>query len=210
MKIKLEPGAFEPVRAHPTDGSGFSKEHKPAHNFRDLSGKQVGHLLVLKRVEDKCLASGIRKAQYLCLCDCGKTKKIIGESLARGTTKSCGCHRGDPLIRYSTKHGHRYERIYSIYCDMKKRCYNQKCIGYKNYGGKGITICDEWLNDFESFYNWSMENGYSDNLTIDRINSAGNYEPANCRWITRSENITRRNIEYWRRYHENQARTGSL
>ena len=176
--------------------------HNTVHNFVDLSGRRYGHLTVVERVEDRELKCGRKKVQYLCVCDCGNTTFVIGECLKSGKTKSCGCHRGDQLIRYSTKHGKRYERIYGIYCDMKKRCYNNKCAGYKYYGGKGVTICKEWLDDFNSFYNWSAENGYKDNLTIDRIDSSGNYEPKNCRWITRSENITRRNIEYWRKRRE--------
>ena len=85
---------------------------------------------------------------------------------------------------------------------MKKRCYNKKDKRYSSYGGRGITICDEWLNDFNSFYDWSMEHGYREDLTIDRIDNDGNYEPLNCQWITRSENSTKRNIEYWRKRHE--------
>lgn len=192
MKVYLDEGAFLPNRAHGT-----------AHNFIDLSGKRYGYLTVIERVEDREYKGGRKKPQYLCLCDCGNTTFVTGECLRCGCTKSCGCHRGDSLIRYSMKHSKSHERIYSIYCDMKKRCYNNKCSGYKNYGGKGVTICKEWLDDFNSFYRWSMEHGYDETLTIDRIDSSGNYEPTNCQWITRSENISRRNIEYWRKRHEN-------
>ena len=195
MKIEIDDGGYAPTRAYTT-----------AHNFVDLSGRKFGHLTVIERVADRVLNCGIKKPQYLCKCDCGKMAFVTGENLKRGSTKSCGCHRGDALVRYSTKHGKRYERLYSIYCDMKKRCYNKKCIGYKNYGGKGIAVCKEWLDDFNSFYSWAMENGYAEKLTIDRIDSSGNYEPSNCQWITRSENISRRNIEYWRKIHESRIR----
>lgn len=193
MKVFLEPIARElpPTRAHDT-----------AYNFIDLSGRRYGYLTVIERVTDKVYKSGRKKPRYLCRCDCGNIVSVVGESLRNGTTKSCGCHRADPLVRYSTKHGKRYERLYSIYCDMKKRCYNKRCNGYKYYGGKGITICEEWLENFNSFYKWAIENGYDEELTIDRIDSSGNYEPVNCRWITRSENISRRNIEYWEKWHE--------
>ena len=175
-------------------------------NFIDLTGEKFGHLTVVKRTEDKVLSSGVKKAQWLCQCDCGKQKSIIGESIRNGTTKSCGCHRGDSLVLYSTKHGKRYERIYDIFCGIKKRCYNENCINFKNYGGRGIEICDEWLNDFQRFYDWSIEHGYNDTLTIDRIDNDGNYEPSNCQWITKSENTRKRNIEYWRKVHENKIR----
>lgn len=177
-------------------------------NFIDLTGVKFGHLTVIKRTEDKVLSSGVSKPMWLCQCDCGAQKAILGESLRNGTTKSCGCHRGDALIIYSTKHGARHERIYNIYCGIKKRCYNKNAPNFKNYGGRGINICDEWRNDFLSFYNWSMQNGYADDLTIDRINNDGNYEPSNCQWITKSENTRKRNIDYWRKVHENQVRTG--
>ncbi len=85
------------------------------------------------------------------------------------------------------KHGLSKTRLYGIWRDMKKRCYCQSCKGYKNYGGRGITICSDWLHDFQTFYNWAMDNGYAENLSIDRINVNGNYEPSNCRWATKKE-----------------------
>lgn len=86
-----------------------------------------------------------------------------------------------------TKHNKYNSRIYRIWRGMKDRCYNINSKDYKNYGGRGIVVCDEWLNDFMSFYNWSMNNGYDDSLTIDRIDVNGNYEPSNCRWVTQKQ-----------------------
>lgn len=81
------------------------------------------------------------------------------------------------------KHGHRNEKIYAVYCTMKQRCNNKNSDSFKNYGAKGVSVCEEWEDDFESFYEWAIKNGYRDNLTIDRINVEGNYEPSNCRWV---------------------------
>ena len=107
---------------------------------------------------------------------CGTEFKTMLHNVKRGTTKSCGC--------YTKKHGLKNTRLYSIWCNMKKRTLNPKNKYYINYGGRGITICEEWL-DVQNFYNWAMENAYSDELSLDRIDNDGNYEPNNCRWTTR-------------------------
>ena len=172
----------------------------------DLVGQRFGYLVVLERAEDYALPCGQRQVQYLCQCDCGNKKVVRGLHLRGGNTKSCGCHRGDSLVNYCTTHGKSNQRIYNTYRAMKERCYNKHNIEYKNYGARGITVCDAWLKDFNAFYSWAMENGYADGLTIDRINNEGNYEPTNCQWITRSENSRKRNKEYWRNYHEGKVR----
>lgn len=90
--------------------------------------------------------------------------------------------------KYHLIHGLRHHRLYTIWANIKTRCYNSLDQHYKRWGAKGITMCEEWRNNFMSFYNWSMENGYKDDLTIDRIDNGGNYEPSNCRWVTIAEN----------------------
>lgn len=140
------------------------------------------------------------RENYLCKCECGKEVCVDGHLLKSGNNKSCGCLKIDKLIDRSTTHNKCHSRLYSIFKGMKKRCLKPNSINYNNYGGKGISICQEWLNNFESFYNWAIKNGYKNNLTIDRIDSNKNYCPNNCRWVTQKQQCrnTSRNhfIEY--------------
>lgn len=100
------------------------------------------------------------------------------------------------------KHNLNESKIYATYHNMKYRCYTKTCYAYKNYGGKGVIICDEWLSDFMNFYSWAVNNGYDESLTIDRIDEDGNYEPSNCQWITKSENTRKANIKRGERNNE--------
>lgn len=124
---------------------------------------------------------------YLCKCDCGREKTVCKTELKRGKVKSCGCLKAEYVSKAVSKHKMSHSRIYRTWTNMKARCYERKLSGYKDYGGRGITVCDEWKNNFMAFYNWAMANWYKDNLTIDRINVNGNYEPSNCRWATQAE-----------------------
>lgn len=157
--------------------------------FIDLTGQKFGRLTVIERAQNKG-----KHVMWMCECECGNRVNISSDNLKRGNTVSCGCYRSEKLAKRCKKHGHRYERIYRIWCGMKRRCYNAHEINYKLYGLRGITVCDEWLCDFGEFYNWSMSNGYEDSLTIDRIDSNKGYEPSNCHWTTRThQNNNRRN-----------------
>lgn len=136
---------------------------------------------------------------YRCKCVCGKEIIARFSELKSGHTSSCGCKRNENFTRYS--HGKSFTNIYRRWIGIKGRCFNPKNSRYKDYGGRGITVCDEWLDKkqgFVNFYKWAMANGFSEELTIDRINVDGNYEPNNCRWITKKEQNwnTTRNLKY--------------
>lgn len=205
----------------------------------DLTGKRFGMLIVVGRAADTYTSGGNLKINWLCECDCGRTKIIDGKSLRNGSTTSCGLHKQKDIAgqrfgkltairvigqdKYSRNiwecvcdcgnltevmignltsgdttscgcnhdgnptHGQTGTRLFNIWQKMKDRCYCPTNDAYVNYGGRGITICDEWKDDFICFKNWAEDNGYENNLTIERKDVNGNYCPENCCWISKGE-----------------------
>lgn len=155
--------------------------------IQSLIGQRFGRLVVI----DKSDRTDGHTSWWVCKCDCGNIKEVRASCLKKGSTKSCGCLRREMGVEHGRKmlthHGMYGTRLYIIWRGIKSRCNNKNAENYKYYGAKGVKICDEWDKDFISFVEWAMANGYKDNLTIDRIDVNGNYEPSNCRWISNDE-----------------------
>lgn len=146
----------------------------------DLTGQRIGRLLVQERRGSANWGSPM----WLCKCDCGNWCLVASSNLRKNHTQSCGCLQRERTAEVHTTHGQAHTRIYNIWNTMVARCHRKNTKAYPEYGGRGITVCDEWMNCFQSFYLWAMANGYNDELSIDRVDNDKGYSPSNCRWVT--------------------------
>lgn len=160
--------------------------------FKDLTGKTFGRLTVINRTDDYVSPSGHHKTRWVCKCTCGNVASVTGADLVRGDTKSCGCFEIESKRKNATTHGLSKEPLHTTWSGIKARCYNPNHKNYDRYGGRGICMCDEWKNSYESFHQWAMQNGYAAGLTVDRINNDLGYSPDNCRIVDRTAQANNR------------------
>lgn len=175
-------------------GRNSKGQFEKGNNVVDKTGLRNGRLTVVSKSDKR---SG-RKTYWNCICDCGNKVEVRSDSLK--ITMSCGCLKKEQnKINLTSNHSHKQSgsRLYHIWQNMKSRCYNVNNKRYELYGGKGITISEDWLKDFSNFYNWAIKNGYNDTLTIERIDINDNYNEENCCWIPFNDQANNRNRTIW-------------
>lgn len=168
--------------------------HNAKYNSPEWIGKQYGKLTVVGL--DNVQFKHGKKNMWVCKCECGKTKTMEPGNVLSGHSTTCGCGK---TFHWATKHGESSSRLYSIWGKMCERCSTTTKEMHKDYAGRGIRLCDEWKK-YENFAAWAMKNGYSNGLSIERVNNNGNYCPENCIWIDRGLQARNRRTTHWVKY----------
>lgn len=169
----------------------------------DLTGQRFGRLVVESEAVPSIYRTSkrlVKKRKWMCLCDCGNRCVVQMANLTSGHTRSCGClskENKENFVRSATTHGEYKTRLYRIWNDMRMRTTDPNRGSYIRYGARGITVCGEWYQSYETFREWAFQNGYSESLSLDRIDTNGNYEPKNCRWVTVKEQANNRRSNRW-------------
>lgn len=162
--------------------------------LKKLYGQRFGRLTAI----EPCGYTQSKRIAWKCQCDCGREAIVASDKLISGHTQSCGCLVSDVVTKRNKANSKpRNERLYRIYYGMMSRCNNKKYDAYQHYGARGIRVCDEWNGHFYDFEKWALLNGYEDDLTLDRIDNDGNYEPSNCRWTTMKVQSNNRHPAGW-------------